>query len=146
MSVVASANAGGIVRWSHCQRAAFLAIVASVLCMVCGCHKPAPLPETYPVHGRVVFANGKPAPGGAVTFQQMTDTSVASSGTIGPDGTFTITSFRDNQRQPGAVAGRHRVMVTPPIEPQRGMLFPVKIFSEPYVVKPGDNEFTLTIN
>jgi hypothetical protein len=36
-------------------------------------------------------------------------------------------------------------MVTGPIDEKRGMLFPVKIFTEPYVVKPGDNQFTLIV-
>jgi hypothetical protein len=110
----------------------------------CG-RKILPLPDTYPVSGKVVFSDGKPAPGGAVTFQSQADTTVSSNGIINSDGTFTISCFRDNQKKPGTIAGPHRVMVTGPIDEKRGMLFPVKIFTEPYVVKPGDNQFTLIV-
>lgn len=122
-----------------------LVLVILTLFPASGCRKTPTMPETYPVHGKVIFPDGRPVSGGAVNFQPLTDTTIPTSGLIGTDGTFTLTSYRDGIRQPGVIAGPCRVIVTPSFDENQRMLFPVKIFAEPYTVKPGDNHFTLTV-
>jgi hypothetical protein len=79
-----------------------------------GCAKaPAPLPKTYPVHGKVTYRDGAPVNAGMVQLQPEADTSVTTKGEIGRDGTYSLTTMRDGLRAEGAVAGPNRVTVFP---------------------------------
>ncbi|MGC4001613.1 MAG: hypothetical protein QM811_00005, partial [Pirellulales bacterium] len=72
-----------------------------------GCGKA----ELYPVHGRVVFADGKPLKAGSVEFLHKTAEGKSINARAGLDekGEFTLkTSNRD-----GAVPGEHQVIVMP---------------------------------
>ncbi len=73
--------------------------------------------KTYPVAGKVVWSDGQPAAelaGGSVEFAAVEEQAlkVSPRGGIGPDGTFHLTTFREND---GAPAGRYRVLVMPPL-------------------------------
>src|SRR5262245_53038868 len=73
-----------------------------------GCAKNA-----YPVEGQVVFESDAPAKelaGSGITFE-IKDKNVSATGTIKPDGTFTVGTFTDTD---GAPPGKHRVAITPP--------------------------------
>lgn len=75
-----------------------------------------------PVRGRVT-CQGKPATGGMVLFQPLDapdktgrpagHSGSASSGTVGEDGTFTLTSM-DGKSGTGALIGPHQVLFRPP--------------------------------
>ncbi|MBA3481748.1 MAG: hypothetical protein H0T51_08030 [Pirellulales bacterium] len=81
---------------------------------------------TYPVEGRVTFADGQPLPGGTVEFQPVAQRDeseaekgsppdVASSrGVIQEDGTYKISTFKPED---GATEGKHRVLVIPGLPP-----------------------------
>jgi hypothetical protein len=115
------------------------ALAGLVLLAAAGCSREKPtLPETYPVHGKVVFQDGQSAAGGSVTFESETDATVSTVGTIDADGTFTLRSFKVGVRAPGAIAGPHRVTIVDKAATIRSV-------PGVYVVKPGDNDFTLTI-
>ena len=88
----------------------------------------------------MVFEGGQPVSAGIVTFQPQNDPTVSTSGVIGPDGTFLLYSFNAGIRAPGATAGPHRVIVNVSNAMVSAFEFP-----DPLVVKPGDNEFTLTV-
>jgi hypothetical protein len=62
----------------------------------------------YPVSGQVRFRGGKPLTAGLIEFAP-TDGGPAARGRLNPDGTFTL---RTGDR-PGAVAGKHQVVVLP---------------------------------
>ena len=123
-------------RWTE----ALAALVGLVLFAPSGCSTKATLPEVYPVRGKVVFEGGQPVAGGSVTFQPQDDSAVSTSGVIGPDGTFSLFSFKAGVRAAGATAGPHRVIVYFAIATVPAFEFP-----DPFVVKPGENDFTLTI-
>lgn len=112
-------------------------------------------PKTYPVSGRVVFPNGRPFTGGVVEFVPADASGAGARGAIQPDGTFRLTTFREND---GAVEGRHRAVVVwspPPASvdnekaPARCPLHPK--FQDPgrsglaFDVTPAANEFTITV-
>jgi hypothetical protein len=62
-------------------------------------------PETASVSGRVTY-QGKPLPDGTVTFYPTAGR--PGRGTIGPDGTYKLTTFKDGD---GAILGKHRVTI-----------------------------------
>jgi hypothetical protein len=78
--------------------------------------------QMAPVRGRVT-CQGKPTTGAVVIFQPIDApdktgrpagyTGSASSGKVGPDGTFTLTSI-DGKSGEGALLGPHRVIFQPP--------------------------------
>ncbi|MDX1945631.1 MAG: hypothetical protein SFU86_09485 [Pirellulaceae bacterium] len=79
----------------------------TLLCAACGG------PKVVPVKGQVKFADGSdPAAlaGYVVTFQPG-DGAIGGFGTVGADGSFTISTFGEND---GAVPGTHQVALTPP--------------------------------
>lgn len=118
-------------------------ILVGALCTI-GCEKrAAPLPQTYPVRGKVVFEDGTPLTSGMVQFQPDSESSVITNGNIQNDGTFELRTIRDGLRAPGAVAGANRVTVTSMGDGQRGMV--MYTFPDRFVVEQRDNEFTLKI-
>jgi len=91
--------------------------------LICGCLGLVVLPGcgkgTCKVQGKVVYEDGQQAgnelEGYSVTFESEEDR-VSASGLIGSDGTFEVGTFENAD---GAVAGRHRVAITPPMH-ERG--------------------------
>lgn len=69
----------------------------------CGAEGPA----TYPVRGTVT-CQGKPVPHGTVIFNPVATTQPPARGTIGPDGTYELTTYRSRD---GAMAGEHKIIV-----------------------------------
>jgi ribosomal protein S12 len=63
--------------------------------------------KTYPVQGQVVFADGSPVKVGTVETKSV-EHGVQSTGSIGLDGRFTLTTYKPND---GAVEGQHRCVV-----------------------------------
>lgn len=123
-------------------------LLITVVCLAgCG-RKVAPLPTTYPVHGKVTYKNGSPVGGGVVQFQSQADLSVTTAGAINPDGTYSLGTTRDGLRSDGAVAGPNCVIVAPR-EPgsmvQSAMRSPT-IRPTPFNVEPRDNELDLSID
>lgn len=74
-------------------------------------------PPTYPAQGRVVLKDGRPFTEGVVEFTAASAGSKtpAARGRIQPDGTFRLTTFREND---GAVEGEHRAVLiwSPPAD------------------------------
>ena len=109
-----------------------------------GCAGGGPeLPQTYPVRGRVTYPGGEPVPGGQVHFQPESDTTVTTNGEIGPDGSFVLRTYRGRREAPGALAGPHRVLVTPAAGADQ-VAQPAAL-PKPYTVEARDNEFHLVI-
>lgn len=86
-----------------------LATVLACASLLTGCGK-----KTYPVEGQVVFEDGAPAKelAGYMVMFQPADQSVGTNGVIGANGEFTVGTFQDGD---GAVLGKQRVAITPPI-------------------------------
>ncbi len=82
---------------------AFFAITLLPLCV--GCNNGQL--KTYPVQGKVVFADGSPVKVGTVETKSV-EHGVQATGTINLDGTFTLTTYKPDD---GAVAGQHRCVV-----------------------------------
>lgn len=91
--------------------------LAAVLLLAPGCADEE-MPKTYVVKGKVVFKNGKPMQGGAITFTSATDPELRGYGQIAKDGTFTLntiahTSKGRGQNLAGAVEGDFLVTIRP---------------------------------
>ena len=68
---------------------------------------------TYQVTGSVKMTNGVPLAGGRVEFKLVDNShQMISRGYVMSDGSFTLSTF---QMGDGAPAGKHRVLVAPPI-------------------------------
>lgn len=80
-------------------------LLLSGLLLLAGCGSRGP--RTYPVTGEVVFEDGVALQGGIVEFTAV-EPEISSSGRIGPDGSFRLTTVSDGD---GAVAGEHRAIV-----------------------------------
>jgi hypothetical protein len=82
------------------------------LLVIAGCvgtsNEPMFSGKTIPVKGTVTY-KGKPLKRGVVRFEP--DAGREAEGTIGPDGTFTLTTFQPGD---GAIPGAHRVAVFTP--------------------------------
>jgi hypothetical protein len=84
-----------------------LAALVLLACWGCGDGGSKPyVAPTVPVKGKVTY-KGQPVTAGNVMFEPI-DIGKEAFGKIQPDGTFTLTSFKDGD---GAVKGVHRVGV-----------------------------------
>lgn len=83
----------------------YLLVCLGVLLIV-GCSTDSGFPTTYPVAGTVKY-KGKPIAGATVTFY-LSDGKGSAVGSSGPDGSFTLSSFRPGD---GAVAGNYKVSI-----------------------------------
>ncbi len=81
---------------------------------VAGCSGGGPEP-TYPVTGTVKLPDGKPLQGGQILFRPVEGSTYSARGDIAQDGTFELTTFEAGD---GAVAGKHKVMITPAVPPE----------------------------
>jgi hypothetical protein len=103
-----------LVRPSANASALALAILATA-----GCGRGSV--KTYPVTVKLSYPDGKTAEGAIVAFYSVPDTAennggkpVSAVGKIGADGTCQLSTFIADD---GAVAGRHRITVAPPVPP-----------------------------
>jgi hypothetical protein len=84
------------------------------LLLLAGCgsdNKPMSV-YVQPVKGTVTLASGKPQAGGLVSFVPAKEGAVEASGTIGSDGTYTLSTAG----KPGAAAGSYKVRIEPDAE------------------------------
>ncbi len=114
-----------------------------------GCTSKA-VPITYPVTGKVVFADGTPLTGGLVQFKSEANADVTTTGVIQPDGSFTLSSTVGQEQVTGAVEGPHTALILPPLgEDQhaaRGLPQHPIALRGPFTVTPdGPNSFTLMV-
>jgi hypothetical protein len=122
----------------------------AALLLAAGCSGSSKLPKTYPVHGKVVYADGTPLAGGLVQFQPEGHDELKTTGVTGADGSFSLSTTRDNERADGAIEGPHKVIILPPLAqdqhaPKGLPPQPVQL-RETFTVKPdGPNTFTLTV-
>ncbi len=93
----------------HARRAALVTAVLLSLFAVVGCgQKGSPL---HPVTGKITSSDGKPLERATVVFHPVGTANpgaVKPRGTVGADGTFTLTSHTSGD---GALAGEYRVTV-----------------------------------
>lgn len=80
-------------------------ILASLTMVAAGCGSSRV--PTYPVSGRVQFADGEPVRVGTVELESLSSGTTAS-GKIQEDGSFVLGTYTPTD---GAVAGEHRVIV-----------------------------------
>ncbi len=136
----------------------WISVLSIVTVCLAGCGKsPAPLPATYPVHGKVTYRDGSPVTGGMVQFLPQSDISVVTTSAIARDGSYSLVTKRSGLHAAGAVAGLNRVtiMVNSPTEADSettkvrgtGMSgVPPTTFPTPYIVEPHDNIFPLVVD
>jgi hypothetical protein len=127
-----------------------LTAALAVLALAAGCHGNSKLPKTYPVSGKVVYADGTAVNGGLVQFVPERNAAGTTTGLIQPDGSFTLRTVVDNEDVSGAVEGPHTVTILPPLEQDqrapRGLPPQPIQLREPVTVKAdGPNTFTLTL-
>ncbi len=131
------------------RRLALLIGVCLAASLLVGCGK-----STCAVNGKVVYDDGKQAgpelEGHVVTFESQNEP-VSASGLIGPDGTFTVSTY---DMDDGAVPGKHRVAVmapTPEIDvppPPREIKAKFESFDKSgleVTLESGDNDVVLTV-
>ena len=104
----------GVLRAAAAAQWMCIAAAAAVVVAGCGGGKQ----PTYRAGGKVSFADGKPLPGGWVSFRSLnSDKKISARGSIQSDGTFKLTTYKPND---GAVEGQHQAMVVPEIQFERG--------------------------
>jgi len=96
------------------SRVSMLSVCVMVSVVIAGCGGGSGQKPTAKVKGKVTF-NGQPVTGGDITFSPVAagkDPGKSGSGTVGADGSYTLTTYQQND---GAVIGNHRVSFIPPI-------------------------------
>lgn len=86
-----------------CHQLACFSVATLAICAGCNGGRL----KTYPVQGKVVFADGSPVKVGTVETKSV-EHGVQATGNINLDGTFTLTTYKPDD---GAVAGQHRCVV-----------------------------------
>ncbi len=89
------------------------ALVMAIAAGITGCSGSNSLPSltVYEVKGKVVLADGKPLPGGIISFVPKGELPVTPSSVIGPDGTFSLVTGGSGE---GAPEGQYKIRVEAP--------------------------------
>jgi hypothetical protein len=128
---------------SACRVALLAALCAA------GCGPGGAVPKTYPVKGRVTYADGRPLAGGLIEFRSADDPSLRVRGDIGPDGAFTLRTFLDDRSVPGAPAGTYTATYMSHLAsdaPEQAIPPPPVVLPTPYTVEPRDgNDLAVTL-
>jgi hypothetical protein len=125
-----------------------MVLSAAYALLLAGCSS-----KTVPIHGHLKFKNGSDVSAlnhYEVSFESETS-KISGSGEVRSDGSFAITTGRDN----GAIPGRHRVAITPP-DPNPDAPPPKVVIPQKYRsfetsgltvdVKPGAGDVTLEVD
>lgn len=105
-------------------------------------------PKLYPVTGKVVRANGKPAGVGTIIFTSVADDTISADGGLQSDGTFTLSTKLHGSERKGAVEGEHYVRVDYPalnVGPDGQFQANPVAVTKTYKVEPKDNQLTIEI-
>jgi hypothetical protein len=110
----------------------------------CGDRRP-PMPQTYPVHGRVTFKNGTPVTEGMVRFEPQSSPVANTVALINKDGAYSLITTIAGRRAEGAVPGANRVSV---VLPAKGDALPTPpvIFPKPFNVEAKENDIPLKLD
>lgn len=99
--------------------------------------------STYPATGQVSYPDGRPLEGGTIIFESVEQT-VTARGAIDIDGGFELGTYESGD---GAVAGRHRVAISPPsqmdVDPDEGE---VPALVHPRFTHPETSELEFTVS
>ncbi len=121
-------------------------LLAAALIGATGCQGAENMPKTYPVLGTVFYKGGKPLQGGTVQFMSPTDPSLTVVGNIQNDGTFTLSTIRNQTKVDGAAEGEYRVTIVPPIPADRKSFQPPMPVPKPYKVEAKENQFQIELH
>jgi hypothetical protein len=125
-----------------------LVLLLGSLLLLGGCAS-SNLPKTYPAHG-IVQKGGQPMKGGSIQFIPVAekDKDLRVVGEIKEDGTFTLSTLKDNRKTSGAPEGEYEVQILPPLEraykdvPHAGS--PPLVLPKKWKIEAkDDNEFTI---
>jgi hypothetical protein len=132
-----------------------MAVVALLFVVAPGCFSGDP--KTHPVHGKVLFPDGKPLTKGSVEFELLDQEKPSTAtGEISDDGTFELGTYKPDD---GAIAGRHRAVVIADHEIGTGVERPgivpptalhprfrdFKTSGLEFTVEPGKNEIVIPV-
>lgn len=129
----------------------YLIAIAPILIMA-GCGGP----KTAEVKGLIVFSDAPDTPaieleGYTINFDSA-EARTSGTGTVGPDGRFTMSTFKEGD---GALRGKMKVAVTPPISLTDSSMGPSKIDKRHHAfetsglevdIQPGVNNVTLSVD
>lgn len=122
-----------------------LFLAASCLCAGCSSGPGGDGPNTYPVAGKVVRADGSAFPGGSIEFRPLAPNSVTTVGDIDDNGGFTLRSLTSDNRLVGAPEGEYRVVITPYSASQDQQIQPITLAKTVTIKADDKNELTLTV-
>jgi hypothetical protein len=130
----------------RCVRIIALAICAGMLVTFAACRRKREVtpPQTYAVSGKIVSAAGRKIPADYRLVFEPADPERAASGTIGPDGSFSLETIYMGVRCEGAAQGEYQIAIVPPLnlatQGASAVMLPEKI-----KIEPRANELTVRI-
>jgi hypothetical protein len=133
----------GASSWCRGRAPAFGLLLLPALCLA-GCGPKDSMPQVYQVTGSVAYKGGKPFTGGSVQFTPVSDTTLSVTGTIEPDGSFTLSTIKGAAKVSGAPEGEYRVTILLPI-PQDQKVSPPIVLPKTLRVKPQDNQLQIEV-
>ena len=120
------------------------AFVLAVSLALSGC-SGSNLPKTYSAKGKALEKESRqPIKRGSIDFVSKADHTLRAIGEIQPDGSFELIAFKDGEEQPGAAEGEYDVFVELPGGEGGGQGGQIQIPGT-FVIKPGENEFTIEV-
>ena len=126
--------------WAFCLMLGVLAVGVSITS--CQGASQRPIPQTYPVRGKVVYKSGGLVTAGRIEFRTPGELYHTILGEVQPDGTFSLYTLSNDKKYPGATEGTHQVFVIL-VEPHTNE--EIRVSAGECTVQPGDNDIILQV-
>jgi hypothetical protein len=121
-----------------------LCCAIALLLVSAGCRPAVPIPDTHPVRGKILLADGTPLVGASIRLK-VPESRTSTAGVTESDGSFELQTFSGRETVPGAAIGEYEYEVIGPMDAQQQQMLVEPVRPAKISVKAGENDVLIEV-